>query len=717
MVCSRRTWSRVVVAVMGSLALTFVVACSSAPPKFEEMPGAEMPEVEVPPSTEVEPYLVAPSAGVIVKARPGAWHRVRPVVERLVAGSSSGGEGVGVLEGLGGPAGSRPEASARSLQEVFGEVVGGELELEHLAVERPAYLVVAPHRHGASQGCLSAGLPCVLMAPPGPRFGRWLLPSEAPEGLAAEIREQVGEGAYETVVHDHHVRVEFATGTGVEEESGAVDEQLEVRSRDRPVETFVRRTPARAALLDEEVPFGVYLDLRAGIDAAMYLGQWRLYRRMQQWSADERMARVLAGTQAIGALADYDAGKAAEVEDVAFLAGGDGAGSHTLDLVSTRTTRGRQLERVGATQVALPEVTVGEPAVILEWSRRLDRLAEMAGRVSWARTGAGGDLFGGLGGWGLVGVLRAPNAVAMTLAEAIEARSGGFDPTRMIAGRVRLSEVREGARGIAGLRGGGVVRLAAGAESEAVVRWCRAVSRVTAGLAVDVTRREEGTIDVRFGLGRPVDEVVGAEADGESVARLAMRADSEAVARLADVVFGRDRTASQRATARVVGGLAERGGVRLSQVGTDQWANARMALGQKVPQRALAIEPVEFSTRQPRADCLGGVASMTGDLIERALASGDPDAFLDERLSTQVARFRNSLADCGGAGEGEQELAQGAIEYFDAWYALVEYRTGSDVWEERIGRICEAGHGWACDPPTGEWPWVRRPAGEAVGRR
>jgi hypothetical protein len=679
-----------------------MVACTtwgSSGERFEEESSKfVIPEVESAPSAEIKPYLVEPSAGVIFKARPGAWDRVGPLVERVLA-AELGGE-------------SLPEGG--TLQEMVGQMSGYDLQLDHVAADRPAYLILAPHRHGAAQGCLSVGLPCLLMGSPGPRYGRFLVPTDAPGDLADEFRAEIGEGDYRIVRHDHHVRVEFATSIG-EEGADEVEEHLEVRARDRPMEVFVRRTPAREALLDEEAPVGVYVNLRSAIDAAMYLDQWRLYRRMDAWSAGERMQRVLGATAALGRLAELDAGKQAEVEDVSLVARG-GEEGYTLDVVSTRTTRGRRLRSAAANKVSLPELEVEDPTAALEWSLRLDRITEQAGRAPWARPSPGGsrDVLQEIGGWGIIGLLRAPTAVAATLAEEVARRTGGLDVTRLIGGRLQIAAVDSAAERPAGLRGGAVMLLAEGAQSESVVRWFRGIERVTGAVDTEVSRRTDGTIELRVGLHRPVEAVVDVEGDAVPVQRLAIQASPGTAERAVGAMFGDDRTVSERSIARMVSAVTSEGGVTLDHAGTRQWYASRIGIG-RLPGGKLAVKPTEFSVRQPRNDCFGQVASMTGDLIDRALERRDLDAYLEDQLSQEVGRFRNTIADCGAAGRGEQQLARGAIEYFNGWRALVGYRVGSDVWDARMARICKEGHQWACEPETGQWPWMRGRGGRVAG--
>ena len=694
----RRPWMAYALAAICTLA----VSCSTSAPS--ERPARESrANVDVPPSMEIRPYLVESSAGLILKARSGDWHKVRPLVEDLLAGEL---EDRSPVERT-GPAANRPQDSTEALLNLYGNLAGYEVDLDHIDTDRALYLVLTPHRHQPTQGCLSAGLPCTLLSAPGPRYGRFLIPTDDPKALIGEIRQKVDTGLYLAVPHRKYVRVEFATSPGAGADLEEIANHLELRTLDRPVDLFDRRTPARSALIDSESPFGVYVNLRSAIDAAMYLEQWDLYQRAQDWSPATRLRNVLDATVAIGRLTNLDAADLSETEDISLLVDGDGGGGYTMDLVSTRTTLGRQLASVGTIDASLPEVTVDDPALTLEWRLQLDAIDDLQQPADWVTraTGPHRDVLGDIGGWGLIGLLRTPTAVALKLGRVLEARTGGFALDRVLAGRLQFSRIDPEADGIGGLRGGGALLLASGDASEQLVSWFRSISRATGQLETDIHRKSDGKIEVRFGLQMAVAEAVATDADPTPVDRFAVRADTDVARRLVGTIFGDRLSASESSINRVVSAFAERGTVRLSHQGSRDWYSARVGIDRE-PGVPLSVRPVEFSTRQPRPVCLDSVARMTGDVIEDALAAPGTDGYLADQLSSQVARFRNAIADCGGGGIGETELANWAVDYFNGWHALVDYRAGNDRWANRLLQVCEEGHDWACDAPTGQWPWL-----------
>ncbi|MFB6350954.1 MAG: hypothetical protein ABEN55_16150, partial [Bradymonadaceae bacterium] len=387
------------------------VACSTSSPADRTSEETSRAAIDVPPSIEIRPYLVESEAGLIMKARGDTWHKVRPMVETILAAELSDPSVVDTTA----PAANRPQDSTQAMLNLFGNLSGVDMDLEHLAAERPVYLILAPKRHQPSQGCLSAGLPCTLLSEPGPRYGRFLLPTDDPQALVEEIRKEVGSGLYLTVPHNHHVRVEFATSIGTGSNIDEIANHLKIRTHDRPVDIFDRRTPARSALVDTEAPFGVYVNLRSAIDAAMYLEQWQLFQRMDDWPVADRMRKILDATGSIGRLTQLDRANFAETEDVTLLVDGGSDGGYTLDLVSTRTALGRKLAKLAGSDVSLPELSVEKPSLALEWNLPFEAIAEHQKPADWVTPASGPrrDVLAEIGGWGLIGLLRSPTAVVL----------------------------------------------------------------------------------------------------------------------------------------------------------------------------------------------------------------------------------------------------------------------------------------------------------------
>ena len=655
-----------------------------------EPEGPKYDQPDVAPQLEIRPYLVEEPASLILKATPARWPAIAPLVEEFLGGEA-------------GPAGD--------LAALFTEISGHRVSLAHLDRSRPVYLVMAPRRHHPQQGCLLAGLPCTLLDSPGPRFGRFLLPSSDPGLLASEISESVGDGDVRILPHTHWVRVEFATAQGQPYEPATIYEHLGVRVLDNPDDAFLRQTPARSALLQSDAPFGAYLDLRGALEAAMYLDQWRLDRRLKQLPASARMEVALRSTMEIARLTNLDMPSAAEVEDLSILVDGDGDDNFSVDVVSTRTPVGRKVANVATTRATLPKLDVSEPSLAADWSLRLGQVGATSGRAGWLGSelsGSGfdvGRIVRHLGGWNLIGAARAPSAVGMTILDNARSANGGLDFSNIVAGRLRMQGGSSRLSSFSELDGGAVLLVSPGPGSDSLVEWFEDVGRSSRLLDTDILRRDDGMIEARLAVGRSVDGLVRQESS--QVEEFSLAAEPGLVRSVARLLGFQSVDRYQGAVGRAFRALTSRGAIHVSHEGTRSWAVERIGIGRRV-ETTPTMSPVDFSSRQPRAVCFDEVARMSANLIDDALDETNPYVFLADRLSTQVGYFRETIADCGGIGVAESEMAHWAKDYFDGWHSLVDYRAGNGRWGPRLAGLCQRGYQWACEVEPGRWPWTRR---------
>lgn len=669
-----------------------VGGCSTTKPAEKEKP-----ERKWNPDYEIESYLVEEEAEAIVKLRPSDWGEVQPFLTEIFSSAVGGGE----LDAWASAAEEGPF-------ELVDAIVGLEVSTEHLSRDRPSYLIFAPRQHHPWQGCLSAGLPCVLFEAPGPRYGRLILPTRKPKALADELRSSLGDGNYRLVEMQYHVRVEFAVSNV---QSDSIDEHLKVRVKDEPEDDYYgRRPPARAALLQEDVSFGAYVDLRSAIDTAMYFEAWELLDRVAEAPESERMRTALEGSAAIARLTHLHMPEQAEFEDVGLTIRPTEEGASSLHVVSTRTRFGDELEKKRTSGVELADPQVERSALTVEWNAQLQAVADAVDPRKWLASADAKQYptTEQLGEWIWVGWWRAPSAVWDSLAERFRATVGESDLSRFVAGRVRIAATEGGEPlDLSRIRGGASILVEAESKSNDIVGALRELGSRMGALETDVVERSDGRMEVRLAANEPLSEVFPEDGPTSAVERFRVDA-AEGAAGMVERVA--ERTADTAPiTSRIVAGLAGRGPVEVIQTSQPTWSGIDVTFGGG---SGASFEAPDFELRPAKAYCLDSVAQQSAKRMENALRADDLDAYLAQMFRDEGSAYRTAIKDCAGKGTAASELSNWAADYLEAWKALTLYRTGSENWGKKVLEICEE-RDWACGIEEGEWPWIRPGGGGA----
>jgi hypothetical protein len=684
--------------LLATLACSLGLAgCSSSQSVESDEPAPQRPTNK---QYEVTPYLVDDDADAIVKFRAADWPRLQPLVAGLLAAE----------ERDGGEANSLVRAAEAGPVRFAGRLSGQDLDLEHLADERPGYLVFQPHAHSAQQSCLTAGFPCVLFASPGPRFGRLILPSDAPQKLADELDNSLEGVAYRITQQRHHVRLEFSTHSQPAEQ---IDESLRRRINDRPEDDFYgRRTPARQALLDRNRPFGVYLNLRGAVDAARYLELWQLTDRLADLSADNKMKTVLRESAELARLAKLDMAEQAEFEDLAVTWHG-GTQGHTVDAVMTKTQRGKQLYEADAGNgVALPEPAVSNPTLAAEWRLRRGDDARDVEAADWLQSEESSTealaRLEDFGDWSWLGALRAPTAVGSAASDLVrESATPRIDPSALVAGRIALGEMQiQSDQPSEALTGAATLHIAAGSTGDQIVEALRTLADDSDALELAVESYDDRTTEVRLSFGTSLDEAFESGDSRSEIERFALESSASTTRKIAELLPGLTGPAKLPATRNLVGTLADQGALSIRRSDHDNWLGFQLMTSGADESDIPKIKKVDYKPRQPTTRCLDRIAARNVKLYGEALQASQPDMFLRDRLTADSGRLQNAIASCDSGGQAESDRAAWAGDYLKAWRALVEYRTRSDQAFKRLLELCEDGHEWACGPEQGEWPWV-----------
>ena len=659
---------------------------------------------------EIVPYLVDEDADAIVKFRMGDWEAIQPLVADLLASTAGGEAGPSRAEAL-------VEASASGPGTFVRQLTGQELDLEHVDSDRPGYLVFQPYLHSAGQTCLRAGYPCVLFHDEGARYGRLLLPSSEPKELAEDLRTSLGDAGYRIARLEYHVRVEFTTAADPDDRVAA---HLDRRVDDRPDDDFYgHRTPARQALLDHSRPFGVYLDLRAAIDAARFLelrgvAERLGAERMREAPDAKRMQVALAESAAIAKLGRLDMPDDAEFDDIAVTWRDHEAGE-TFEVVATHTRLRKSIhERDQGRTTELPDVEIEKPAAAAEWDLRRADATDATLEAGWlqedSRDDTLADRLEDYGDWAWIGALRAPGAVGNSAALFVRRLQAGFDPSGIVAGRIKIDRPPSADAsewtGDDLPRGAAVLRVRTG-TSEALIDGLERLADERESFAIETHRGDDKLTEVRIANGPALAEAFPDEQSTTEVERFRLEASKSATRRLVNLAERLPFVDQTPIVRRLLATIADRGGIEMVRNAEPTWTGFHIATGGPEA-REPTVDTVDFKLRAPKADCLDRVAETNIGFYRRLLSDEAAVDDILERMEAYTERMHKRIDACEPQGEAETESNSWASDYLTAWQALAEYREGLKRADKRLEQLCKDGHSWACDPSSSGWPW-RRP--------